>query len=45
MGPLGGDVDGGGGGGDRDIEDVLVELCDKVGGEAMDPKVKDTWVG
>jgi len=29
---MGGDVNGGGGGGNRDVEDVLVELCDKVGG-------------
>jgi len=29
---MGGDVDGGGGRGDGNVEDVLVELCDKVGG-------------
>src|SRR6266581_945081 len=32
FGPLGGDVDGGGGGGDRDVEDVFVELRNEVGG-------------
>jgi len=31
FGPTGGDVDRGGGGGDRDVEDVFVELHNKVG--------------
>jgi len=30
--PTGGDIDGGGSRGDRDVEDVFVELCNEVGG-------------
>ena len=32
FGPMGGDIDGEGGGGDWDVEDVFVELHNEVGG-------------
>ena len=40
FGPTGGDVDGGGGGGDWDVEDVFVELCNEVGGRGDGTKVE-----